>query len=91
MLLDQLSNAKYYTKIDLRWAYHRIRIAEGDEWKTAFRTRTACRVSRHAFRPYERAGGLPTIGQHRTPSIRRRLRYRLPRRHPRLLQQPRRT
>jgi transposase InsO family protein len=39
MLLDQLSTAKIYTKIDLRWAYHRIRVAEGHEWKTAFRTR----------------------------------------------------
>jgi len=26
-------------KIDLRHAYHLVRIAEGDEWKTAFRTR----------------------------------------------------
>ncbi len=39
MLLDQLSGARIYTKIDLRWAYHRIRIAKGHEWKTAFRTR----------------------------------------------------
>ncbi len=39
ILLDQLSNAKIFTKIDLRWAYHRIRIAEGHERKTAFRTR----------------------------------------------------
>jgi hypothetical protein len=39
MLLDQLSTAKIYSKIDLRWAYHRIRVAEGHEWKTAFRTR----------------------------------------------------
>jgi hypothetical protein len=39
MLFDQLATAKVYTKIDLRWAYHRIRIAEGEEWKTAFRTR----------------------------------------------------
>ena len=38
-LLDSLSRAKVYTKIDLRHAYHLVRIAKGDEWKTAFRTR----------------------------------------------------
>jgi hypothetical protein len=37
--LDRLSRANFYTKIDAREAYHRIRIREGDEWKTAFRTR----------------------------------------------------
>lgn len=39
MLLDQLARAKIYTKLDLCWAYHRVRITAGDEWKTAFRTR----------------------------------------------------
>lgn len=38
-LMDRLSTAKTFTKLDIRNAYHRIRIAEGDEWKTAFRTR----------------------------------------------------
>jgi hypothetical protein len=38
-LLDIPRRAKRYTKIDLRHAYHLVRIAEGDEWKTAFRTR----------------------------------------------------
>lgn len=37
--LDRLVGAKIYTKIDLRNAYHKIRIKEGDEWKMAFRTR----------------------------------------------------
>ena len=37
--LDRLAQAKYYTKLDVREAYHRVRIKEGDEWKTAFRTR----------------------------------------------------
>ena len=37
--LERLSKAKFYTKLDIREAYHRIRIQEGDEWKTAFRTR----------------------------------------------------
>ena len=38
-LLDTPRKARIYTKIDLRHAYHLVRIAEGDEWKTAFRTR----------------------------------------------------
>lgn len=38
-ILDRLSGAKVYSKLDLRDAYHRIQIAEGDRWKTAFRTR----------------------------------------------------
>ncbi len=38
-LIDRLSSAKVFTKIDLRDGYHNVRIAEGHEWKTAFRTR----------------------------------------------------
>jgi hypothetical protein len=38
-LTDRLSQAKLYTKIDLRVGYNNIRIAKGEEWKTAFRTR----------------------------------------------------
>src|ERR1700761_2356807 len=38
-LIDQLKNAKIYSKIDLRDGYYNIRVAEGHEWKTAFRTR----------------------------------------------------
>ena len=38
-LLDAPRKARIYTKIDLRHAYNLVRIAAGDEWKTAFRTR----------------------------------------------------
>jgi len=38
-LLDRFSSVKIFTKLDLRDAYHRLRIRRGDEWKTAFRTR----------------------------------------------------
>jgi hypothetical protein len=37
--LSNLSKAKWFTKLDVVAAFHKIRVAEGDEWKTAFRTR----------------------------------------------------
>lgn len=37
--LDRLCRAKFYTKLDITAAFNRLRIAAGDEWKTAFRTR----------------------------------------------------
>ena len=37
-LLDSPCKAQFYSKINLRHAYHLIWIQEGDEWKTAFRT-----------------------------------------------------
>ena len=36
--LDRLGRARRFTQLDLTNAYHRMRICEGDEWKTAFRT-----------------------------------------------------
>jgi len=38
-LLDVPKRARIYTKIDLRNAYHLVRIADGNKWKTCFRTR----------------------------------------------------
>jgi len=37
-LLDASKKARVYSKIDLRSAYHLVRITEGDEWKTTFHT-----------------------------------------------------
>jgi hypothetical protein len=38
-IVDRLRGARIFTKLDLRNAYHPIQIEEGDEYKTAFRTR----------------------------------------------------
>jgi len=38
-LLYRVRDTRMFTKLDLRNAYHLIRIKEGDEFKTAFRTR----------------------------------------------------
>ena len=37
-LMDCLSGAKYFSKIDLKSEYHEIHMREGDEWKTTFKT-----------------------------------------------------
>ena len=35
---DRIGNTQIFIKIDLKWAYHQIRIKEGDKWKEIFRT-----------------------------------------------------
>jgi hypothetical protein len=37
--LDRLSHAEVYTKLDVKDAYHNLRIAKGDQWKMAFQTK----------------------------------------------------
>lgn len=37
--LRTVAKAKWVSKVDVRAAFHRLRVREGDEWKTAFRSR----------------------------------------------------
>ena len=37
-IMNQLRGSKIFTKLDLKAGYNLVRIREGDEWKTAFRT-----------------------------------------------------
>jgi hypothetical protein len=37
-LMDCVSGENYFSKIDIKSGYHQIRMREGDEWKTTFKT-----------------------------------------------------
>ena len=37
-IIDQVTRAQYFSKINLKDAYYRLQIKEEDKWKTAFRT-----------------------------------------------------
>jgi hypothetical protein len=37
-LMDYLSGANFFSKIDLKSGYHKIHMREGDKWKTTLKT-----------------------------------------------------
>ena len=38
-MMDKLTNAKYFTKLDLRWGFNNVRIKDGHQWKAAFKVK----------------------------------------------------
>jgi hypothetical protein len=37
-VIEKARNARWFSKLDIRWGYNNVRIKPGDEWKAAFRT-----------------------------------------------------
>ena len=65
---ELLQGATTFTKLDLRNAYHLVRIREGDEWKTAFNTPTGhWEYFSDAFWFDKRSSGLTGTHQRRSP------------------------
>jgi hypothetical protein len=59
--MAQLQGAKIFTKLDLCWGYNNVRIKEGDEYKTAFRTKY--RLFKTLVMPFSLTNA-PTAFQH---------------------------
>ena len=81
-LQDRLGRAKIFTKLDLRGAYNLIRMKEGEEWKTAFRTRYGhYEYLVMPFGPHQRTSNLPSTNQQCCTSTLRSISDSVPRRH----------
>ena len=57
--LNRLSKAKFYTKLDIIAAFNKLRIANGDEWLTAFQTQY--RLFEYLVMPFGLANALSTF------------------------------
>jgi hypothetical protein len=53
--INKLWDAKIFTKFDVCWGYHNVRIKEGDEWKAAFIT------NQGLFKPHVMFFGLTNL------------------------------
>ena len=60
--LDRLGRAKRFTQLDLTSVYHRMRIREGDEWKTAFRTRYG--QFKYQVMPFELSNAIASLQEY---------------------------
>jgi len=61
---DRLGGAKYFTKLDIKDTYHKIRIREGKKWNITFSKKVRkIQVPSHAIGAMQRTGGVPTLDQ----------------------------
>ena len=66
--LSRLSKARFFTKLDVIAAFNRIRMAKGDEYLTAFRTRYG--LFQYNVMPFGLIGALSTFQHYINDTLR---------------------